>query len=98
MSGAPIVVTCYRNGIDSHGTWVTDATAMTRVRALAAEGGKALVADVIWYEREPWTMAVTSAWPAVDSFDVALALDTDHTPPGGETVARKKPQKKLRGR
>jgi len=98
MSGAPIVVTCYRNGIDSYGTWVTDATAMRRVRELAAEGGAALVGDVIWYEREPWTKSVTSAWPAVDSFDVSLALDTDRATPGAETAARKKPRKKPRGR
>jgi hypothetical protein len=77
MSGAPILVTCYRNGIDSYGTWVTDATAMTRVRALAAEGGSRLVGDVIWDAREPWTKAVTASWPAVDTFHVVLALDTD---------------------
>ena len=98
MSGAPIVVTCYRNGIDSYGTWVTDATAMTRIRALAAEGGAKLVGDVIWYEREPWTKAITNSWPAVDSFDVALALDTDCERPAAAPAARKKPQKKRRGR
>ena len=77
MGGAPILVTCYRNGIDSYGTWITDATALTRVRALAAEGGESLVADVIWHEREPWTKRITSTWPAVDTFNVSLALDTD---------------------
>lgn len=75
MGGAPILVTCYRNGIDSYGTWITDATALTRVRALAAEGGESLVADVIWHEREPWTKRITSAWPAVDTFNVSLAPD-----------------------
>lgn len=98
MSGAPIVVTCYRNGIDSHGTWITDATALARVRALAAEGGEALVGDVIWYEREPWTKAVTSAWPAVDSFNVSLALDTDRAPPDAAPAARREPREKRRGR
>ena len=98
MSGAPIVVTCYRNGIDSYGTWVTDATAMRRVRELAAEGGAALVGDVIWYEREPWTKSITSAWPAVDTFDVSLALDIDRTPPSAEPAARKSTHKKRRGR
>lgn len=87
MGGAPILVTCYRNGIDSYGTWITDATALTRVRALAAEGGERLVADVIWYEREPWTKLVTSAWPAVDTFNVSLALDTDRP-----TAAASKPR------
>ena len=81
MSGAPITVTCYRNGIDSYGTWVTDPTAMARVRALAAEGGERLVGDVIWYEREPWTKALTAPWPAVDTFHVTLALDADGVAP-----------------
>lgn len=85
MSGAPILVTCYRNGIDSYGTWVTDATAMTRVRALAAEGGSRLVGDVIWNALEPWTKAITASWPAVDTFDVALALDTDAPRPETES-------------
>jgi hypothetical protein len=52
MSGAPIVVTCYRNGVDSYGTWLTDRTMLDRIRALAREGGKNLVADVIWHGRE----------------------------------------------
>jgi len=33
---------------------------------------------VIWNEREPWTKKITAMWPAVDSFDVELRLDTPH--------------------
>ena len=95
MGGAPILVTCYRNGIDSYGTWITDATALTRVRALAAEGGESLVADVIWHEREPWTKRITSTWPAVDTFNVSLALDTDYARP---VDPPKRPRKARRAR
>ncbi len=104
MSGAPIVVTCYRNGIWSYGAWITHATALQRVRELAAEGGSGLVADVIWYQREPWTKPIVDAWPAVDSFDVALALDEDRPlpDPDAKPAARggtsKKSRKGKRGR
>lgn len=95
MSGAPITVVCYRNGIDSYGRWITDPTALTRVRELAAEGGQSLVEDVIWYEKEPWTKAITAAWPAVDSFGVSLCLDADRPPPPAEPL---KKARKSRGR
>lgn len=92
MSGAPTVVTCYRNGVDSYGTWITDPAILGRIRSLAREGGKSLVADVIWYSREPWTKQVTDAWCAVDSFDVALELDHDRPEPAPPpaTTSRKK--------
>jgi hypothetical protein len=96
MSGAPITVVCYRNGVDSYGRWISDRTTLERVRALADEGGKNLVEDVIWYNREPWTRAVTDAWPAVDTFQVSLALDTDGIPPAPTPTspARKRKKKK----
>lgn len=80
MSGAPITVVCYRNGIDGYHHWITDRAVLDRVRVLVAEGGVKLVEDVIWYEREPWTKKITSGWPAVDSFNVVLALDEDYVP------------------
>ena len=70
---------------------VTDATAVRRIRELAAEGGAARVGDMIWYEREPWTKSITRTWPAVDTFDVSLALDTDRTPPGAEPPHERAP-------
>lgn len=81
MSGAPITVFCYRNGIDTYGGWLTDPAVLDRVRILAAEGGRALVEDTIWYNREPWTRQITDHWPAVDSFRVALLLDQDNDAP-----------------
>lgn len=90
MSGAPILVTCYRNGVDSYGTWLTDPTMLTRIRALAHEGGKNLVADVIWYSREPWTKLVTDTWPAVDTFDVSLELDRDFVVPAPPAKPKRK--------
>jgi hypothetical protein len=96
MSGAPITVICYRNGIDSYGRWITDPTALTRVRELAAEGGRGLVEDVIWYEKEPWTKAVTQAWPAVDSFNVSLELDADRPSPPATALKRAAPSKRKR--
>jgi len=39
---------------------------------------------VIWNALEPWTKAITASWPAVDTFDVALALDTDAPRPENE--------------
>jgi hypothetical protein len=88
MSGAPITVVCYRNGIDGYHSWITDRAALDRVRALVAEGGVKLVEDVIWNEREPWTKKITSGWPAVDSFNVVLALDEDYAPPVTSAAAR----------
>lgn len=93
MSGAPILVTCYRNGVDSYGTWLADPTMLTRIRALAREGGKNLVADVIWFNREPWTKRVTDTWPAVDTFDVSLELDRDFVAPTA-TPAKAKRRKR----
>jgi len=93
MSGAPILVTCYRNGVSSYGAWLTDPVMLDRIRALAREGGNRLVADVIWDRREPWTKAVTDPWPAVDSFDVALDLDHDGPAP---VAAPPKPKRKKR--
>jgi hypothetical protein len=96
MSGAPIVVHCYRNGVDSYGTWITDPAILGRIRNLAREGGKSLVADVIWYHREPWTKQVTDAWCAVDSFDVSLDLDHDRPEPlpPPETASPRKRKKR----
>lgn len=94
MGGAPIVVTCYRNGIESYGDWITDATALTRVRELAAEGGERLVGDTIWDEREPWAKLITKGWPAVDTFFVDLCLDRDRPAP----VSSEKKPRKVRGR
>lgn len=96
MSGAPIVVTCYRNGVDSYGTWLTDRTMLDRIRALAREGGKNLVADVIWHNREPWTKLVTDAWCAVDTFDVSLDLDHDRPPPAAPPAKATRKQRKKR--
>ncbi|TAK18179.1 MAG: hypothetical protein EPO40_38080 [Myxococcaceae bacterium] len=94
MSGAPIVVLCYRNGVSSYGTWLTDPTMLDRIRTLAHEGGKSLVADVIWYNREPWTKAITDAWAAVDTFDVSLALDRDRPEPVAPAKALRKKRPK----
>ncbi|MDO9020701.1 MAG: hypothetical protein Q8S73_16025 [Deltaproteobacteria bacterium] len=90
MSGAPILVTCYRNGVNSYGTWLTNPTMLDRIRALAREGGKDLVADVIWNNREPWTKPITDAWPAVDTFDVSLELDRDRPEPVAPAKSRRK--------
>lgn len=98
MSGAPITVVCYRNGIDTYCGWLTDRAVLDRVRVLAAEGGRDLVEDTIWYNREPWTKRITDHWPAVDSFRVVLALDRDFEPPAPLPAAapRKKKAKKKR--
>ena len=90
MGGAPITVVCYRNGVDSYGTWITDRTVLERVRALAHEGGEQLVGDVIWNRSEPWTARVTDAWPAVDTFSVSLCLDADYTPPSQRAARTRK--------
>ncbi len=92
MGGAPVTVVCYRNGVDSYGTWVTDRTVLERVRALAHEGGERLVGDVIWNASEPWTRRLTEAWPAVDTFAVSLCLDRDYTPPAAP-VSQRAPRK-----
>lgn len=93
MSGAPITVFCYRNGIENYGgQWITDRAALDRVRALAAEGGVRLVEDTIWYVREPWAKRISDAWPAVDSFSVVLLLDQDYEPPA-KPAERARPKK-----
>ena len=94
MGGAPITVCCYRDGIESYGRWIVDPVALTRVRALAAEGGVSCVEDVIWHNLEPWTKAVTDAWPAVDSFRVVLHLDSDVAPASAPPAPKRKAKRK----
>lgn len=101
MGGAPIVASCCREGremgssqyasvLPSHRTApVTDATALIRVRELAAEGGERLVGDTIGDEREPWTKRITKGGPAVDTSHVDHSLDRDRPAPAS---SEKKPR------
>ncbi len=103
MSGAPIVVVFYKNGIMSYCTWISSKSILKRAKEIVEEGGKKLLEDVIWYEREPWTKKITACWAAVDSFEVALAFDENCNHPYAQKkktakkVSKKKAKKKSKG-
>lgn len=50
--------------------------------------------NVIWHNLEPWTKAITDAWPAVDSFCVSLCLDSDGAPAPAQPPPKRKAKRK----
>ncbi|MFO0560220.1 MAG: hypothetical protein U0269_19545 [Polyangiales bacterium] len=80
MSGAPITIVCYGNAVLNHHEWVTDSAVVNRIKNLAQQGGRELVEDVLYFQREPWAKKLASSWPAMDSLTVELRLDEDRPP------------------